>query len=57
MPETIFKSSGADFVISSFNGRSYIVYMFFMGLVVPLSVVIASYVCILRVLYKVNLDY
>jgi len=42
----------SDFV-SSLNGRTYIVFMFFMGLVVPLGVVVACYVCILHVLYKV----
>jgi len=41
-----------DFV-ASFNGRSYIVFMFVMGLVVPLGIVVACYICILHVLHKV----
>lgn len=35
------------------NNRSYILYMFCMGLVVPLAVIIISYVRILRVVQKV----
>ena len=35
------------------NNRSYILYMFVFGLVVPLIVIVASYVSILRVVKKV----
>lgn len=35
------------------NNRSYILYMFAMGLIVPLVVIVVSYASILRVVRKV----